>query len=269
VTFLVKAKDTSGNYSFSAASIVTNLGVPIVNNLYVTWAEAPTFANGVISNGAVSGGVLQATALDRFFESATEPMFKLDTDLFYPAGLYAAMTYTWPVTPTVAGRLLLTQSVSASSYTIEYQRGSQDSMFGPGTDLMFSPGSDLMFGVAGAWTTWLGALDLTATELIYFRIITAGGDTQGQITTATLFIDVPDVLESFNDLVIAAGGTRLPITKSYRVIENVQITVQADGNGGVGARIEDKNATLGPLIRVLNASGTAVAGLIDVEIQGY
>lgn len=269
VTFLIKSKDTSGNYSFGAASIAINLGIPTVNNLFVTWAEAPTFTNGVIVNGAVSGGVLQATGLDRFFESATEPMFKSDTDAFYPAGLYAAMSYTWPVTPTVAGRLLLTQSVSAGSYTVEYQRGSQEPMFSAPTDMMFSPGPDAMFGTPGAWTTWLGALDLTAIELMYFRISTAGGDTQGQISTATLFVDVPDVLESFNDLVIAAGGTRLPLTKKYRVIENIQITVQADGNGGVTARIEDKNATLGPMIRVFNAAGIAVAGLVDIDIQGY
>ena len=68
---------------------------------------------------------------------------------------------------------------------------------------------------------------------------------------------------------IAPGGTRLPIAKDYRVIKNVQLTLQADGNGGVAVLVDDKDASLGPLVRVLNAAGSSVAGLLDADIQGY
>ena len=98
---------------------------------------------------------------------------------------------------------------------------------------------------------------------------TVGGDVQGVISQATPKVDVPDILESFNDLVIAAAGTRLPITRAYRVIENIQITVQANGSGGRTVVIEDKNATLGPLLKVYNGANAAVLGLVDVDIQGY
>jgi hypothetical protein len=53
-------------------------------------------------------------------------------------------------------------------------------------------------------------------------------------------------------------------------IKNIQITVQADGNGGVTARYADKtNTTLGPMVYVLNAAGAQVPGLIDAVIQAY
>jgi hypothetical protein len=89
------------------------------------------------------------------------------------------------------------------------------------------------------------------------------------ISTMTVSIDAPFVEESLNDVVISDAGTRLAPTKTYRAIDNVQITVQADGNGAVGARIEDKDATLGPLIKTINDAGTAVTGLVDARIRGY
>jgi hypothetical protein len=269
VTLLIKAVDTTGNYSVNPATIVVNLGIPTVSNLFVSWPEAPLFSSGVLTGGSVVGGTLQANALDLFFATAGEPMFSPDTDVFYPVGSYDTMVYSWSVTPTVLATLLLDFTIAASNYQIEYQRGDQGSFFGPALDYMFSPGTDPMFGTPLPWTVWPGSLNILTAEKISFRITTVGGATQGVVSVATPKLDVPDILESFNDLVISAGGTRLPLTKTYRVIENVQITVQADGNGGVTARIEDKNATLGPLIRVFNSAGTAVAGLVDIDIQGY
>jgi len=72
-----------------------------------------------------------------------------------------------------------------------------------------------------------------------------------------------------NDVVIASGSTRLPITKTYRAIKVVNLTVQTDGNGGISGRVIDKDATLGPDVEVLNAAGSAVTGLVDAYIQGY
>lgn len=270
ITLMIKAIDKVGNYSVNAASIGTAFGSQVVSNLFVSAPEAPLFANGTLTGGTVVGGALTANALDQFFSPGTDLMFKSDTDPFYPAGLYAAMTYTWSFTPpSVAGTVLLDKTVVADSYTMEYQRQAQAPAFLPATDYLFSPPTDLMYGAAGAWETWPGSLDIVAAESLLFRITAGGGPTQGVISAATPKLDVPDVLENFNDLVVSASGSRLPITKTYRVIQNVQITVQADGNGGVTAVIVDKSATLGPLIKVYNAAGSAVVGSVDADIQGY
>jgi len=269
VTLLIKAVDTSGNYSAHAATILTDLGIPTVSNLYLSWPQATTFP-GTIVNGAVSGGTLAADATDRFYGPDAEPFYGTDsTAVFYDASTYKDMSYTWGVTPTASGTLLLDYAVAASNYTIEYQRDSQAVFYGTGTDPFYGTSTDPFYGTPTDWTTWPGSLEIGRPEQISFRISTVGGTTRGVITTATTKLDVPDVTESLNDVVISAAGTRLPITKTYRAIENVKLTAQNDGNGGVAVRIEDKNAALGPLVKVFNAAGTAVNGLLDAEIQGY
>jgi hypothetical protein len=84
-----------------------------------------------------------------------------------------------------------------------------------------------------------------------------------------VLVDVPDILEYFEDVAIAAAGTRLPITKTYRVIKSVQVTVQDDGGSAASALILDKDATLGPTIKTINNSRTGVDGTIDAVVQGY
>ncbi len=268
VTLMVKAVDTTGNQSANGAVIVVNLGDPLVNNVLLGFAEAPLFT-GTITNGSVVGGVLQATANDLFYGDDRQPFYGPDGDPFYALSTYLPMVYEWSVSATEAGTLLLQFAVAASDFGIEYRRDSQAAFYGPDADLFYGPDVEPFYGVPGAYAAWPGSLDLTDAEDVGFRISTAGGPTQGQVTTATVILDVPDVVESFADLVISAAGTHLPITKNYRAIQNVSLSVQADGNGGVTARIEDKNNLLGPLITVRNAAGTQVIGLVDADIQGY
>lgn len=271
VTFMVKQFDTSGNESINPAVITVNLGDTPVDNVLITWPQAPLFG-GTITGGAVSAGVLQATATDLFYGPPDEPFYGPDTDPFYSLSTYAELVYEFSVTVTdgQAGTLTLQHAINAGRYTIEYLRDSQDSFYGDPHDLFYGPPGDPFYGPPGQWATWPGSIEITDLEIIRFRVTTAAGDTRGEITALTPLIDVPDVTESLNDIVIAAGGTRLPITKTYREITNLaRIAVQDDGNGGVGVRIKDKNPTLGPLVAVVNGAGTEVAGLVDAEPQGY
>lgn len=269
VTLLIKAVDTSGNYSANAAVIVVDLGDQVVENLYISWPQAPTFTDGTISGGSIVSGELKATATDLFYGPDLEPFYGPDADVFYAPGTYSDMSYTWPVLITSSGTLLLDHDVTASNFTIEYQRDSQAAFYGVDADYFYGPDDEPFYGAPAAWATWPGSLVIVGTETITLRISTVGGDVQGVVTVVTPKLDVPDVVESFSDIVIAAGGTRLPITLSYRAIVNISLTSQADGNGGITARAEDKSATLGPLVKVFDASGTAVIGLIDADIQGY
>lgn len=268
VTFLLKAVDTSGNFSTEARSIVANLGEPVVSNLVESYPEGPLFA-GEVTGASRSGGFLLADGLDSFFEPAGEPMFSPDLEDFYPAGLYGDITYVWSHLAAGEGTLLCECDVIGSRYTLEYRRGDQGRMFSPSTDLMFEPADAPYFGDPSGWSVWTGSLELEAPELLQFRLVVTGGDVRGEVRALTLLLDVPDLLESFDNLPVSAVGTRLPLTKAYRVIKNVQITVQADGGSGLTARAEDKHPTLGPLIAVYDAAGTQVSGLVDVEIQGY
>ena len=269
VTLLIKAVDTSGNVSANAATISTDLGATELANLFLSWPQAPTFADGTISGGSVSGGELVADANDQFYGPDDEPFYGADGDVFYLPGTYGEMSYTWAVSPSAAGTLVLEHTVEADAFTIEYARDSNAAFYGADADPFYGDDADSFYGTPGAWQVWPGTLELLETEAITFRITTAGGATQGTISVATPKLDVPDAIENFQDVAIAAAGTRLTLTKSFRAIARVLLTVQTDGHGGISATIEDKNETLGPLIKVRDAAGTAVDGLVDAICQGY
>lgn len=268
VTLLIKAVDTSGNESANAAAIVTDLGEALVSNVLLDWPQAPDF-DGDIVGGTVVSGVLEADETDSFYGPDNAPFYGGASDPFYLATTWADISYGFSVTPTDAGTLVLEHDISGASYTLEYRRGNQGAFYGEPADDFYGASGDPRYGLPMDWATWPGALTLVASELIEFRVLVAGGSQQGAITVLTAVLDVPDILESLDDVVIGPGGTRLPITRDYRAIKNVQLTLQADGNGGVSVLVDDKNAQIGPLVRVLNAAGTSVAGLLDADIQGF
>jgi hypothetical protein len=102
-----------------------------------------------------------------------------------------------------------------------------------------------------------------------FRVTTAASTTQGQVKDLAITIDVPDITESFKEVVISASGTRLPITKQYYEIKVVNATLISDGGSAVYVRVIDKDPALGPLIQVFDNSNSPTTGLVDVTIEGY
>ena len=80
--------------------------------------------------------------------------------------------------------------------------------------------------------------------------------------------DVEDESEVVTDVDIAPEGTRLPITKSYRQIINVNPTLHEIGTDAVSVQIVDKNPELGPLLKVFNGSKVPTTGRVSAEIQG-
>lgn len=272
ITLLLKAVDTSGNESANAVAITANLGDAIAENLLVDWPQAPAFTGGTVTAGVVESGMLQGASADAFYGAASGPFYGQDADGFYAAATWSGLGYEVGITPEAsvgAATMRLSVTLAADSYTIDYQRDSQAAFYGLDGDAFYQEDGTAFFGTAPSWTAWPGAVHLSEAEQIRFRVTAQGGTSRPQLSVFTPFVDVPDITERINDVAISAAGTRLPITLSYRAIANVGLTVQADGNGGVGVRIKDKNASLGPLIEVVNGSGTAVAGLVDADIQGY
>src|SRR5256885_11941455 len=86
---------------------------------------------------------------------------------------------------------------------------------------------------------------------------------QGIVSEFTIIVDAPDEDELLNNIVISSGGTRLPITKVFSSIKNVQLTVQADGGTAISARTDDKDTVQGPLVHGLDAAGAFTSALVD------
>lgn len=139
-----------------------------------------------------------------------------------------------------------------------------------------SPSKKYYFDEVRVWSptaefrSWPGALEITqAADLVDFRIKTAGGGEQGIISELETTLDAPTIREVFSDVSISSSGTRLSLTKTYRTIKTVLVTLQDDGGSARTWRVMDKSASLGPLLKVFDSSFVACSGTIDAEIEGY
>lgn len=282
-TILIKAVDTSGNVSATAASVTIDLGDLPVENIIDTQSEAPGFT-GTITGGAVSGGALEADLLSSpLFWRSDGALFwpSDDSDDFWPSNVYDELTYiaSWtPASDQLDDGILLVDADITGDYTLDYRISTSPLFWGSDGSTFWGADDDLFWpeSTVGGWVPWpgrLGPFDTTA-DTYQVRATVLGGPVQGVITELDLICDVPDIVERFDDVSIAATtGTRLTLTRAYRAIDNIVITRQDDGGTGVRAEWVDKQANPGaaggPLIKVRDASAAVVDGVVDVVIKGH
>jgi hypothetical protein len=276
-TILIKAIDTSGIESTNAASVTIDLGDVLVSNVVDTQSEGPTWA-GTLTGGTDTGTDIEASLESSapMYGAAGELLYGSAGDPFYEGNFYQAMNYVARYTPDtlyLGDGLLKLEVTVVGDYALDYRISTSPALYGAGGSAFYGTAGDPFYDAStvGEWVPWPGVLGPfeTIADTYDLRLTTAAGAVQGVCSQMDLLTDLPDVVESLDDIVIAAASTRLPITKTYRAIKAVQMTVQTDGNGGISARIIDKSAALGPDVEVLNAAGTAVIGLVDAIIQGY
>ncbi len=272
VTIMIKAVDTTGNQSLNSADVTANLGDAIVENVILTYDEKAAGFPGIKTNSAVIGGNLLANdSGSLFWNGDNDPHFGMNDAPYWKPITYLALEYTFDylVSATEAGsRMTLVTDIESASYSIEFRYGAPGPFWEANSALHWTEDGAKYWASPSAWQAWPGAIENIGQVEIGFRIIAQAGVMRSAINALQLKFDVPDETEELNNVAIAATGTRLPITKLYRSIENVQLTLQGSGGSAVSARCVDKNAVSGPLIYCLNSSGAAVAGVVDARIQG-
>lgn len=275
-TLLIKAVDVGGQESASTAEIHFDFGDQMVANVIETVDFKAAGWPGSVSGGSLVGGNLLASALGSFYRSDdAAPMFGADAALPAFDDAFGALEYItavnamsggWPV----GSRITLDIGGTSFGRTVEYRLVDYRPFYALGDDTpMFA--SDAAVPVYAAptdWIVWPGALELPFNCQIAFRVVVGGGRIQGELAALTASVDVPDVAEQINDFTVSSAGSRLPLSKAYRAITNLQLTLQDNGGAARTLRIIDKLAT-GPLIKCFDSAGNAVAGLIDASIQGY
>lgn len=273
VTLMVKAIDTSGNESVRPAIVVANLGDYVVQNVVVTYDLHAAGFPGTIAEGALDAGDLAGLSTSKFWSSnPNSPFYPPQQARFWRPDIYTDVDWSFTYTPdsNVAGSTMsIASTILGNPWAILY-REIGPSRFWTGTPsaAFWRRGSSRpMWLSSGEFTSWPGFV--TARQTRYeFRIKIGGGGVQPRITAFSLVFDVPDISETLGDVAIAAAGTPLPITKSYRVITGVNLTVQAGVNAPVSARTESK-LTSGPVVKAFNAAGVAVDATVDAIVQGY
>lgn len=277
VTIFLTAVDTSDNES-APAVIVKEITGPVRTNIVETRDYRVLAWPGTIAGGSVLAGDIVANDLAPFVPADDGAPFvpAADSAAFVPddaTGSFATLSYVASFQPDrkwLPAQLTLDRDFAGQA-AIEV-RTDTDAIFVPGDDAEpFVPADDAapFVPALGPWQAFPGALELKP-QTYDLRVSIAGGNVRGVVLQLKAVVDVDDVEEFFQNLAVAAGGTRLPLTKTYKSgVVDPGITLLADGGSAVGVRVTLDGVPPGPLVECLNTAGSSVAGRINARPRGY
>lgn len=274
-TFTPAAGTLTLAYSGSCADVQLEAGVTASSVIrgsegsQVTRSGDACMVHGIVGGQKLAGDLVGQDAGDQHWGADIEPYWGQEGAAFWPAATYLPVVYQFVhrVTRAEAGsRLTLAYDLLAASFNIQYRFDTTGQFWGRDSDFFWGRG-EAFWPPPGDWRAWSGAIESIEEGVIEFRVSMAGGTQRGVLSGLALQFDVEDESESFNDMAVSAAGLRLPVTKSYRLIKNVSLTLQDDGGTAVTVKCAEKS-TSGPLVYCYNSAGTKVAGIIDATIQG-
>lgn len=271
-TLMIKAVDTSGNYSVTPAAIVVDLGdAPIANVILAVDVAEQGFPGTLTNCNAVAGEVLADEQGTMWNPNNQASMWHLDSDSMWRPATYYPMSYSFTVDApahSAGSNLTLPAVINGDSWSIQYRLIGSSKMWVADGEAMWHTNADPMWTPPPPFMPWPGSL--VATEDRYeFKIDISFGANRGRISALTASFDVTDVNETLPEVTISAAGTRLPISKSYHAIRAVGLTLMAGTGGAFTARVLDKDPINGPLIQCYDAADNPVTGLVDATTFGY
>ncbi len=282
LTLMIKAIDVAGNVSTDPAIILTNLGDAEVANVVQTVDLAAAGFPGAITGGSViAGPTLTSNVLSTaFWTNDAATFWNADSSVLFWVGLTEERVWEFTVYPLDEWvgpdtNITLTIGNTSPPSMIEFLEQGTELFWGENNAAVFwsAVDTDLFWTGTVEWVPWFGKVFGTSRIPYSWRVTTPSSSASAltEVTEAAVVFDVPDIIERLNDVVLAAvTGTRLPITKSFRVITNINLTLQADGGTAETVKHIDKNAELGPLCKAFDSGlANVVSGTVDATIQGY
>lgn len=274
VTIMVKAVDTSGNESANPAYVITDFGDPIVSNVVVDYDLRAAGFPGTIVSGTVSGGDLVGPSVTPYWNAnEAAPFYPSNTTLFWPTDTFGPVEWQFAYVPDASvtdATMVIFSEIQGNFWTISF-RELDSSLYYETLDSVpfWSADADPFYvDIPADWQSWPGSVAPLRRTTYEFLVEIPGGALQPIISEFRLVLDVQDVVDVIGDVVVSPDGTLLPLTKTFRVITAVSLTVQSGPDGAVSARIDTKSPS-GVLVTALNSSGTPVPAVLDAIVQGY
>lgn len=232
-------------------------------------SESATFVIADLGDQRIAGSILSVLPHTQGWPGTKTDCYRVGTTL------EATDNDTWADKTTWSGWTSWNQDPKT---TISYEH----TVIDLGGTLSFTPYVDtLALGTVSAeeshsndGVTWSSFADVGALITArYIKIrITVTGATIPTLKLANIRLSAESISEEINDLDtsllagsfrIGVGDIRLPVSKTYQLITQVQVTLQNVGSGWSWELI-DKDTTVGPRIKIYN--GTSLA---DATIDGF
>lgn len=248
-TFAIKAVDIFGNKSVNAAFIQATLGDPrlsgaleVFDEFADAWPGTKTSCHLEPSTGYLQPDETAATPWTGTWAARTwikTPATSISYERLIDVGVVA--TFSPLVTALANGTVTITEAHSDDgvSYTSYATAGA------PVTCRYIK----VKITVTGALPVLMGAITILSASPIsedFEDLATAG------------------LTGSYR---IGTGDIRIPLTKTFAVVRRIDVTLQNVGAGWSWELI-DKDTTVGPRIKIYNASNTLADATIDVTVRG-
>lgn len=274
--YLARAVDSSG-VGGPVVEVWSDAQVPLPANVVVTITESPAFT-GVMVNAASSGGVLKMAASGLFDDVADVDAVLGEIDKYGGSALSMTYSFAAPFDLGYVYDCRLTADVVAALYddgTYIDTIADFDSLISIDGDppngaflSLWVRTSDVSPAVWSAWKPFVVG-DYRARQ---FDFQLRGAVTQTSnwidVTKLEVVIDMPDRIESGNDLVVPALGLTITYTPPFNANPAVSLTAQGLSPGDY-LDVSAKTAT-GFTVFIRNSSGVAQPGRsIDYISKGY
>lgn len=274
--YLVRAVDSSG-VGGPVTEVWSDAQVPLPTNVVLTVAESPDFL-GVAVNAEAVGGILKLSG-SGFFDDVPD-IDALVPEVDKSGGSLLQFTYSFAA-PSDLGYVYdcrLTANIEAALYddgTYIDSVADFDSLIGIDGDppngaslSLWVRTSDVSPAVWSAWKPFVVG-DYRARQ---FDFELRGSVLQStnwiDVSTLEVVIDMPDRIESGNDIVVPVGGLTITYTPPFNAPPAVSLTAQ-DLSPGDYFDVSAKTAT-GFTVFIRNSSGVAQSGRsIDYISKGY
>ena len=287
-TVMVKSVDATQWRSDEPAVILVNIGAPPISNaVYEECINSTTWPGSYI-NCEVSDNYYLTTQDGTLLTAQNGDFITGDTGVYAVQQIDIAQDayYTWNLDNNFLESALLITTTAEATYqhSLSALTGAGTSLFQENDDEIFQENDDPLLAEQRTYTAAelsgeaAGILHPYApfeklTEDVYaVRTLIKSKDkaSPGAITGLCFELDYPDVVESQNDVSISSSvsGTAISLSKTFRVVKSVQLTLQDTGTGAINALVVSKS-TSSITVKCVNSSGTAVAGVIDMTVVGY
>ena len=267
---MIKAVDNAGQESKNFAYCILDMGDLLEENVLWTKDFSESNWSGVKHNGTVVNGSIVATSNNTYMWTELDDYrWTALGDYAWGTTHYSDLTVEATFTAVGSGQFWITADIEGAA-VIYYQKSHSKNNWNYANESRWhteeTPRWTLYWDIEKQWSD---KVMVNAGDVIRVKVVgISDGIRQTKVKGLTATIDVPDLMEHFDNQLVPTSGWQLPIKTPNYFTTAVRIDAIQQGTNTNPVMVQYISRT--PcVIRLLDASGTAVEGSVDLTWQGY